>query len=126
MNKRMFAFGDVSFDHNYSQGLDLQYTLGGGIGFVAYKDARQELDLKGQVAYISQQFTGKPTTHLIGALFGETYNRSLARGMNFHQELSIIPAFNEPNDWTANFLANLAVDSETIQLHHRTDRQLSK
>jgi hypothetical protein len=109
LNNRLFAFGDVSFDHNYSQGLSLQYTLGGGLGYVAYKDAHQELDLKGQIAYISQQFDGKPTTHLIGALLGETYTRSLSRGMTFNEALSIIPAFNEPKAWTANFLANLDV-----------------
>lgn len=109
LNRRLFAFGDVSFDHNYSQGLTLQYTLGGGLGYVAYKDAHQELDLKGQIAYVSQEFVGVPTKHIIGALLGDTYTRSMAHGMIFNQALTFIPAFNQPSDWTANFLANLDV-----------------
>ena len=109
LSARLFAFGDVSFDHNYSQGLTLQYTLGGGLGLAAYKDAHQELDLKGQLAYINQSFVGKPSTHLIGALLGDTYNRSMRKGLTFHQELTLIPAFSRPSEWTADFAANLGV-----------------
>jgi hypothetical protein len=119
-NRRLFGIGDVSFDHNYSQDLSLQYTIGLGLGFVAYKDAHQELDFKGQIAYISQNFgsiAATPTTafipsktdNLVGAILGETYNRSLARGIALHQELDVIPTFNKPSDYTANFIANLGV-----------------
>ncbi len=117
-SKKFFAFGDLSFDHNYSQDLSLQYTIGLGFGYVAYKDAHQELDFKGQIAYISQHFgaistnippTLSRTNNLIGAVLGETYNRSLMRGITLHQELSVVPSFNQPSDYTANFLANLAV-----------------
>jgi hypothetical protein len=104
---RLFGFGEAAFDHNYSQGLDLQYTLGLGLGFVAYKDAHQELDLKGQVAYIDQIFTVGKETHLIGAVFGETYNRSFQHGVVLHQELSVTPTFNAFSDYSANFLSNV-------------------
>jgi hypothetical protein len=117
-NKRLFAFEDVSLDHNYSQDLTLGYTLGGGVGVVVHKDAHQELDFKGQVAYISQHFgeisssvppTAAHTNNLIGAVLGETYNRSLNHGITLHQELSVVPSFNQTSDYTANFLANLGV-----------------
>jgi len=121
-SKRLFGFGDISFDHNYSQDLTLQYTVGGGIGVVAYKDAHQELDFKGQIAYISQHFgavdsttapfgviTPSRTNNLIGAVLGETYNRAFAKGVSFHQELDVIPSFNKPSDYSANFIANLGV-----------------
>ena len=107
INSRLFGFGEAAFDHNYSQGLNLQYTLGGGLGFVAYKDAHQELDLKGQIAYIDQIFTVGKETHLIGAVFGETYNRSLKHGVTLHQELSVTPTFNALSDYSANFLSNV-------------------
>ena len=121
LNARLFAFGQGTFDHNYSQGLSLQYTLGGGIGFVAYKDAHQELDLKGQIAYTSQLFntaataTGAPpagseaATHLIGAVVAENYTRSLAHGITLNEQLSITPAFNESNDYSANGTINLGL-----------------
>jgi len=117
-SKRLFGFGDISLDHNYSQDLSLGYTLGGGVGVVVYKDAHQELDFKAQVAYISQHFgeistsvppTPSHTNNLIGAVLGETYNRSLNHGITLHQELSVVPSFNQPSDYTANFLANLGV-----------------
>ncbi len=132
-SKRLFGFGDVSFDHNYAQDLSLQYTLGGGLGVVAYKDAKQELDFKGQIAYISQHFgsiytnesviepgatlatetsvetTKAYTNNLVGAILGETYHRSMAHGMTFNEEIDVTPAFNKPSAWTANLIANLGV-----------------
>ncbi len=108
LNKRLFAYGDVSLDHNYSQGLTVESTVGGGIGFVVYKDAHQELDLKAQIAYIDQDFSSKQT-HLVGAVLGESYNRSFNRGISLHQELSVTPTFNEISDYSANFIANLGV-----------------
>jgi len=117
-NNRLFGFGDVSLDHNYSQDLSLGYTLGGGVGVVIHKDARQELDFKAQIAYVSQRFgeistsvppTASHTNNLIGAVLGETYNRSLNHGITLHQELSVVPSFNQTSDYTANFLANLGV-----------------
>ena len=136
--RRLFGFGEAQFDHNYSQDLDLQYTIGGGLGFVAYKDENQELDLKGELAYISQHFgavyapavsavlpaggslgaflngsntliTPARTNNLIGAVLSEDYNRAFNHGITLHQELSVIPSFNKPSDYTANFIANLGV-----------------
>ena len=109
INPRLFAFGEATADHNYSQGLRVQYTLGGGLGFVAYKDATQELDFKGQIAYTNQIFAIGTSTHLIGAVLGETYNRSFARGITLHEELSVTPAFNEVHDYSANGLVNLGI-----------------
>ena len=51
---RFFALGQTAFDHNYSQGLNLQQIYGGGIGYTALKDARQELDLKATIQYEKQ------------------------------------------------------------------------
>jgi hypothetical protein len=134
LNKKIFAFGDVSLDHNLSQSLSYQYTLGGGVGVVAYKDAHQELDFKGQIAYIDQDFNVvcasatiasgtslvqvtttttatncTKTNHLIGAIIGETYTRAFTKGVTFHQELDVIPSFNQPSAYSANFIANLGV-----------------
>lgn len=109
INPRLFAFGEGVFDHNYSQGLQLQYTLGGGLGFVVYKQPKQELDFKAQLAYTNQIFTVGSSTHLIGAVLSETYNRVLLHGLTLHQELSVTPAFNEFSDYSANGLANLGI-----------------
>jgi len=109
LRPRLFAFGDATFDHNYSQGLNVQYTLGGGLGYVAYKDADQELDFKGQIAYTNQIFTTGPATHLIGAVVGESYTRTLMHGMSLNEQLSVTPAFNDVSDYSANGTINLGL-----------------
>ena len=38
--RSLFAFGEATFDHNYSQGLSLQQTYNGGIGL----DSRQDIE----------------------------------------------------------------------------------
>jgi hypothetical protein len=46
LSPRLFAFGQAIFDHSFSQGLDLQQTYGGGLGFVVFKTPAQEYDVK--------------------------------------------------------------------------------
>jgi hypothetical protein len=65
---RVYGFGVASFDHNFSQGLDLQQTYGGGIGWTAVKSANQTLDLKASANYQSQHFeTAASNKNLIGS-----------------------------------------------------------
>src|SRR5581483_9213052 len=96
----LFGFGQADFDHNYSQGLDLQQTYNGGIGWTVMKTAVHELDLKGSMSYIRQQFlagtNGVPTAsmNLIGSVFAERYYRKLPHGVLLDQSLSATPAWN--------------------------------
>ncbi|HEY7307132.1 MAG TPA: DUF481 domain-containing protein [Bryobacteraceae bacterium] len=103
---RLYGFGHAAWDHNFSQGLDLQQTYGGGIGWTAYKTDNEELDFKGSIDYIKQDFTevpGEPSQdqNLIGSVFGETYHRNFAHGIVLAEGLSITPAFNEPSAYSA-------------------------
>ncbi|HWB99799.1 MAG TPA: DUF481 domain-containing protein [Bryobacteraceae bacterium] len=105
---RVFAFGQMTLDHNFSQGLSLQQTYGGGIGWTAIKNDNEELDLKASLTYVGQRFItdalpGLPpgfvispyaNQQLFGSTFGETYNRKFARGILFNQQLSVTPAWN--------------------------------
>jgi len=99
-SSRMYVLGMVAFDHNYSQSLDLQQIYGGGIGWTAIKDAKQQLDLKATVQYERQSFfnvvpPAVAQRNLIGSTFGANYNRKLPAGMLFNQQLLYIPAWNE-------------------------------
>ena len=105
----LFAFGEAAFDHNHSQGLDLQQTYNGGVGWTALKDARQLLDLKGSMSYVKQQFTTGPNQNLIGSVFAEHYNRKLPRSVIFDQHLSVTPAWNNTNAYSAAFSALLTM-----------------
>jgi Protein of unknown function, DUF481 len=98
---RIFGFGQAAYDHNFSQGLDLQQTYGGGIGWAAYKTDNQELDLKGSITYIRQSFQqGKGDQNLIGATIAESYNRRFAHGILFVEQVAFTPAFNNSNAYS--------------------------
>jgi hypothetical protein len=99
----VFAFGAGAFDHNYSQGLDLQQTYNGGIGWTAVNTSLATLNLKGSMSYVRQQFTTGPTQDLIGSVFSEDYTRKLPRGVLLAQKLSVSPAWNNTSAYTAAF-----------------------
>lgn len=105
----VFAFGQAEFDHNYSQGLNLQQTYNGGIGWTAVKSAAQELDLKGSISYIQQEFETGPTMNLVGSVFAEHYNRRLPHSMVVDQKLSVTPAWNNTNAYSAAFSTLLTI-----------------
>ena len=100
---RFFALGEVAFDHNFAQDLDLQQIYGGGIGWTALKTPKQEADLKATIQYEKQQFITGATTNenLIGSTIALSYvlHRKL---VTYTQGLAFIPAFNNPHAYSAN------------------------
>jgi hypothetical protein len=104
---RFFALGQVAFDHNFSQGLALQSLYGGGIGWTAIKDPRQELDLKASIQYESQQFLAtpplpaSPSLNLISSTFAGSYAGKW-RLFAFGQQVAFIPAWNSQHAYSAN------------------------
>lgn len=108
LTSRVYGFGQAAWDHNFSQGLGLQQSYGGGLGWTAYKTDNEELDLKASIDYIKQQFIQPappkpliPDENLIGAIFGQTYHRNFARGIVLNEALSITPSFNVPSAYSA-------------------------
>ena len=95
-SSRVYAFGSVSFDHNYSQGLDLQQTYGGGVGWTVIKDAKQALDLKGSVNYERQTFQVPSEGHsLANSIFTQDYTRTFFHGIALKEQLSASPAWTD-------------------------------
>jgi putative salt-induced outer membrane protein YdiY len=102
LNPRLFVFAHGLWDHNFSQGLDLQQTYGGGLGWVAFKREKQELDFKASVDYIDQRFTlSSLNKQLIGSTFGETYIQTFANGIQLNEGASITPAWNDTSAYSA-------------------------
>ena len=116
---RFYALGDVSFDHNYAQGLQLQQVYGGGFGWTPIKTPKQELDLKVDIHYEKQQYIdtpinggaplNTPSNNIIGSTIFEAYNRTLQRKMVFTESLSVLPAFNIATAYSANATVGLAI-----------------
>jgi Protein of unknown function, DUF481 len=107
---RLYALAQTSFDHNYSQGLDLQQIYGGGIGWTILKRPKQELDVKGTVQYEKQTFinaTDGVNQNLIGSTFAGVYVLHLPRSIVFNQQVAYIPAYN-------NVKAYSATESDTV------------
>ena len=100
---RFFALGQVAYDHNFGQDLDLQQIYGGGFGWTALKTPKQEANLKGTVQYEKQQFitgTSSGNQNLIGSTFAANYILHL-KLFTYTQGLSFIPAYNNVRAYSA-------------------------
>ena len=109
---RVYGVLQTAFDHNYSQGLDLQQIYGAGIGVTAVKRKSQQLDLRATLQYEQQSFiTGASGTSqdLVGSTLSSTYQATLKHGVIFHQETAYIPAFNIGRDYSANETTTLTI-----------------
>jgi hypothetical protein len=109
VSARLFGFGSATFDHNFSQSLQLQQAYGGGLGVTIFKGNRRQLDAKADVHYQKESFFD-PTQNqnLLGSTFSETYlERISKRGLVFTESGSISPAWNVPNAYSAHVQGNL-------------------
>jgi hypothetical protein len=114
---RFYFLVDSSFDHNYSQGLNLQQVYGGGIGYTVIKEPKEQLDVKLDVHYEKQTYFVTPniippppltpSKNLIGMDFGDTYMLKLPHGLTFNEGATITPAFNQTNAYSAVATAGL-------------------
>lgn len=111
-SSRFYAIGQTSFDHNYGQGLDLQQVYGGGIGYTALKQPRQELDFKATAQYEKQEFINASdgtNQNLVGSTFAGTYTLHLFRGLLFNQQVAYLPAYNNLHAYSATESNTLAI-----------------
>lgn len=105
---RVYALVGVSFDHNFSQGLDLQQIYGGGLGWTVIKTPVQEFDVKADVHYERQNFVPPtPNTNLVGSSFTEQYRRNLPAKIIFTESGTFIPSWNNLNIYSAIFAAGV-------------------
>jgi hypothetical protein len=98
---KVYTLGGVTFDHNSTQGLDLQQAYGAGIGATLIEDEVQQLDLKGDLHYMRQNFVqfpppeiSTPTQNLIGSTFAETYRRALPGKIALTQSINYTQSWN--------------------------------
>lgn len=109
---RVYPLVQTSFDHNFSQGLDLQQIYGAGFGVTAIKRSTQQLDLKATLQYEQQRLiagSGGTIQDLVGSTLSGTYAVKLKRGVVFKQQIAYIPAFNIARDYSANETSTLTI-----------------
>jgi hypothetical protein len=107
LSPRFYLLEQGTWDHNYSQGLDLQQLYGGGAGYTVIKNPVQELDVTGIIDYTKQSFSAVPplaayTNNLIGSSFGDNYLRNFPKKIVFTEIALFNPAWNSPSDYSAN------------------------
>lgn len=114
ISPRFFVLGDLSYDHNFSQGLQLQQVYGLGAGWTPLKDDTQELDIRADTHYEKQQFLPASQSaatvngvlvgnlNLIGSTFQENYRRNLPLKFLVTEWANILPAWNDRQAYTAN------------------------
>ncbi|MGI8961487.1 MAG: DUF481 domain-containing protein [Bryobacteraceae bacterium] len=115
LSHRLYTFVGAAFDHNFSQGLSLQQTYGGGVGLVVFKTDIQEFDVKASMDYINQRFqTSTLNKNLIGSIFGESYSEKFVHGILFNEQAGVTPAWNDSSAYSAFASAGL-----TFPVYHR-------
>jgi hypothetical protein len=106
--ERLYGLVGASFDHNYSQGLNLQQIYGIGLGWTVIKTPVQEFDVKADIHYERQNFQPPtPSNDLVGSSFTELYHRNLPAKIIFTESGTFIPAWNNSNAYSAVFAAGL-------------------
>ncbi len=112
---RVYWLAGLSYDHNFSQGLNWGQIYGVGFGWTVIQTPTQELDVKTDVHYQRQNFVAPtPNQDLIGSSFGAAYKRILPAKMLFTTSGTYIQSWNNFDAYTAIGAVGLA-----IPVYHR-------
>ena len=102
VSKRAYLLASAMFDHNFSQGLQLQQSYGIGFGYSLLATTVQTLDVKADVHYEKQEFfASSQNLNLVGSVFAETYSAQLPRKLVLTEGASFTPAWNDSNAYAA-------------------------
>lgn len=109
VTRRVFVLGRLAYDHNFSQGLKLMQTYGGGLGWTAILEPKQQLDLKADVHYAREDFyVSSQNENLVAIGVGDNYLLKLPHNMVLTQFLTVSPAVNNIDATAAVGGINLA------------------
>ena len=107
---RVYVFLEATFDHDYAQGLDLQQTYGGGVGWTVVKTANSEFDVKGGLNYVNQRFlVAGHNRSFLGSVFSQAFTHTFPTKLAFHEEAGIQPAWTDMSAYSAFGTASLSM-----------------
>jgi len=122
LTPRFYMLGGLSYDHNFSQGLNFQQIYGVGAGYTVLKTAVQQFDVKADIHYEQQKFIQPvqpappaallpltPDQNLVGSTFGEAYRRTLPGKIQFTHSGTYIQSWNNTDAWSAIGTVGLAL-----------------
>lgn len=108
-NHHFFLFGQAAFDHNSTQGLDLQQSYSGGLGWTALDSANETLDFKASGSYVRQEFVAGKIQDLSGSVFGERFRQKFRHDMILDERLTYTPAWNVTRAWSSLMTTSFTV-----------------
>lgn len=127
LSPRFYMLGGLSYDHNFSQGLNFQQIYGVGVGYTVFQTPVHQLDVKADIHYEQQKFIQPvqlappapqlpltPDQNLIGSTFGEAYRRALPGKIQLTHSATMIQSWNNTNAWSAIGTLGLA-----LPVYHR-------
>jgi hypothetical protein len=105
-SRRGYYLQQISFDHDTTQGLDLQQIYGAGVGVTFFKNDNSEFDITADLHYESQAFNSTADVtafnrHLVGSIVSEAYTRKFGK-MTFDEKTLADFAWNNENAFSAS------------------------
>lgn len=104
-SRRGYYLQQITFDHDTTQGLDLQQIYGAGVGITFFKKEDSEFDVTGDLHYESQAFNSTADVtalnrKLIGSVISEAYTRKLGK-ITFNEKTLADLAWNNETAFSA-------------------------
>lgn len=113
VNPRLFTFATTDFAVNALQDLDLRTVVGGGFGWHAVKQAKQQLDVFGGAVWTHENYgaAGKnlAETNSFAAMdFGQQYSRKLGAATSFTEQAYIFPNLKDTSQFRTTVNSGLS------------------
>ncbi len=104
-SRRGYFLQQVNFDHDTTQGLDLQQIYGAGVGITFFKKEDSEFDVTADLHYESQAFNSTADVtalnrKLVGSMVSEAYTRKFGK-ITFDEKTLADFAWNDENAFSA-------------------------
>ncbi|MGB7197385.1 MAG: DUF481 domain-containing protein [Acidobacteriaceae bacterium] len=104
-SRRGYYLQQVNFDHDTTQGLDLQQIYGAGVGVTFFKKEDSEFDVTADLHYESQAFNSTADVtalnrKLVGSMVSEAYTRKFGK-ITFDEKTLADFAWNDENAFSA-------------------------
>ncbi len=105
-SRRGYYLQQVNFDHDTTQGLDLQQIYGAGVGITFFKKEDSEFDVTADLHYESQAFNSTADVtalnrKLVGSMVSEAYTRKFGK-ITFDEKTLADFAWNNENAFSAS------------------------
>lgn len=95
LTARLFAFEKLELEYDEFEDLDLRATLSAGLGYFLVRSPRQELKVRGGLAYQHEEFSDSSTEDSFLLESGYDYRLDIAKWFRYTSRLSF---FAEPDD----------------------------